>query len=134
MFTCRFAVPLDWRADWAVVRCRALCRRDELFGGDKIESCGAAEFYVGLYLHDDAEAKAAADALAHVPAPDQSADNPTRPLGGRTARGPTLAMLKPVVEKGVDELEDAAAKLASLSGTRLLPDTAEQTSPIPMAE
>lgn len=133
-FTCRFAVPVDWRADWAVVRCRALCRRDDLFGNDKIESCGGAEFYVGLYLHDDAEAKAAADALAHISIIAQSADNPTRPLGGALHGARRWLCSKPVVEESAEELEEAAAELASLSGTRPLPDAAEQTPPIPTAE
>jgi len=114
-FTCRFAVPADWRADWAVVRCRALGSRDDLFGSERIELCGAAEFYVGLYLGDDAEAKTAADVLARVSATPLPTPTPNGPLGALRGAGRWLCA-KPVADSRSDELQRALARLEGLSG------------------
>jgi len=129
---CRFAVPEDWRADWAVVRCRASCRRDELFGG-KVEACGRAEFYVGLYLEADAEAKAAAEALTQIPAAgpthllpgplaapseEKSGPGPVRALGGALRGAQRWLCAKPALDADPAELEEALSRLAAFSGTR----------------
>jgi len=129
---CRFAVPEDWRADWAVVRCLATCRRDELFG-DKVATCGRATFLVGLYLEEDAEAKAAADALAQLAAPaaarpapgtlvapaqEEPSAGPVRALGGALRQAGRWLCAKPVAGADPAGLEAALARLAALSGTR----------------
>jgi len=129
---CRFAVPEDWRADWAVVRCLASYRRDELFG-EKVESCGRAEFYVGLYLEADAEAKAAAEALIQIPAAapthllpgplaapseEKSGPGPVRALGGALRDAQRWLCAKPALATDPAELEEALSRLAALSGTR----------------
>ncbi len=132
-FTCRFAVPANWRADWAVVRCRAFGRRDELFGGERIEPCGGAKFFVGLYLHDDVEARAAAEGLVQA-ATARPAVVPPPPFSGALREARRWLCAKPVVEGEPGELERAIAELASLSGTRTVIDIAPQVPPIPVAE
>jgi len=129
---CRFAVPEDWRADWTLVRCRATCRLDELFG-EKVETCGRADLYVGLYLEGDAEAKAAAGALAQIhgavvpravpgspamPPEESSPAAPVRALGGALRHARRWLCAKPVPDVDPTPLEEALSRLAALSGTR----------------
>ncbi len=77
-FSCRFAVPKDWRADWAVVSCQARAERQEFFA-KRVRSCGNATFFVGLYLQGDAEGKHLAGSLSHAPGASPAASAEIRP-------------------------------------------------------
>ena len=63
-FVCLFVVPGSWRGDYAYVDCRARSRsRPPWTPG---EECGSRRVLVGLYLQGDAEAREAAEGLAHA--------------------------------------------------------------------
>ena len=49
-FICTFEVPNEWRGDWCLLSChaRGLSERNK-----KLNCCGRAEIFVGLYLEDD---------------------------------------------------------------------------------
>jgi hypothetical protein len=72
LFSCVFAVPSDWRGDWATLTCLAKGRGTRQLVS-RVEECGRATFALGLYLEGDAEARLAAEqldqALARAQAP-----------------------------------------------------------------
>lgn len=90
LFSCVFAVPADWRGDWATLTCLAKGRNNRQLV-TRIEECGRATFALGLYLEGDIEAQLLAEhldqALARAEAPSSS--EPT----SDSAR--TLASAKP---------------------------------------
>jgi hypothetical protein len=61
---CLFVVPSDWRADYAYVDCIARVRNRSPW--TKSPDVGSRRVLVGLYLQGDAEARGAAERLAHA--------------------------------------------------------------------
>jgi len=68
--TVRFLVPHDWRGDWVQLQAEVLGHQKGYFS-EKVESCGQAHFYVGLYIAGDSQAQQAALALALAQAPPE---------------------------------------------------------------
>ena len=64
-YSCRFAVPSDWRAGRAMVSCAARTERKGFFGS-RIHLCGSAEFSLGLYLEGDVKAKQSARNFSRI--------------------------------------------------------------------
>jgi hypothetical protein len=62
LFSCVFAVPADWRGDWATLTCLAKGRSTRQLVS-RVEECGRATFALGLYLEGDADARLAAEQL-----------------------------------------------------------------------
>jgi hypothetical protein len=77
LFSCVFAVPADWRGDWATLTCLAKGQNTRQLVG-RTEECGRASFHVGLYLEGDPEARLLAEQLDQASA---SADSLARELG-----------------------------------------------------
>jgi hypothetical protein len=59
-FSCVFAVPADWRGDWATLTCLAKGQNKRQLG-TRIEECGRDSFFLGLYVEGDAEARLLAE-------------------------------------------------------------------------
>jgi hypothetical protein len=83
LFSCVFAVPADWRGDWAHVTCLAKGQNTRQLV-PRIEECGRASFYLGLHLEGDLDAKLLAEQLdqaqARAEAPADAADLSARSL------------------------------------------------------
>lgn len=63
-FVCLFVVPSDWKADYVYVHCTARVRNRSPW--TKSSEGGSRRVLVGLYLRGDAEAREAAERLAHA--------------------------------------------------------------------
>jgi hypothetical protein len=64
-FACLFEVARNWRADYLTVRCKAQWLKPGFAGVTKTEAdCGAGLLCVGLYMADDDQARAYAEAVA----------------------------------------------------------------------
>ena len=58
-FACLFDVPANWRANYIIVKCKALGVKRWLLGDSEV-NCGTGLLSVGLYKQGDGEAMAAA--------------------------------------------------------------------------
>lgn len=62
-YACLFEVPASWRADYAMVTCRARGMKRTLMVANEV-NCGSGTLAVGLYCQHDGEARAIAEELA----------------------------------------------------------------------
>lgn len=137
--TCRFAVPGDWRGDWAVLTCQAR-GPDKWYTSKEAESLASATVLVGLSLEGDAPAGKAARRLAELQQARRpvvaaqrtrsSATNGNRPSKGGRQSGlaemeafgkKALALvhsqprqMEPAIPR--DALSEACRTLATMSG------------------
>jgi hypothetical protein len=85
-FTCVFVVPASWRADWCRLSCQARTTHKQFLGSSKLESCGQADFYVGLYLAGDEFGKIMARRVDQVQAFAQP-NQPAKSSSSASAKG-----------------------------------------------
>ena len=60
-----FEVPKDWQGDWCLLSCHAR-GLNQRYMSKKIEPCGHAETFVGLYLAGDEQGQEIARRLDHL--------------------------------------------------------------------
>ncbi len=87
-FTCTLEVPNDWRGDWCLLSCHA---RELTERNKKLNCCGRAEIFVGLYLEDDEHGQDVARQLDRLQLP-QAANSAHRLLLGVPANAEQTAI------------------------------------------
>jgi hypothetical protein len=79
-FVCVFEVPKDWKGDWCLLSCQAR-GINQRYMSKKMEPCGQAETFVGLYLAGDEAGQEIARRLDHLQLPQAACDADRLALG-----------------------------------------------------